>query len=118
MVAVAILALTMGGTTGAVRLYRRHQDLYFRFILHEVVAATLARGDPSMDMVDRFRVHIGIENGKLIDRAPTESEKDEARRQMARRLRGIHYHSQLARKYKHAARYPWLPVEPDPPKPE
>jgi hypothetical protein len=24
----------------------------------------------------------------------------------------------LAAKYKHAARYPWLPVEPDPPEPE
>jgi hypothetical protein len=28
------------------------------------------------------------------------------------------YHASLARKYEHAARYPWLPVEPDPPEPE
>ena len=28
------------------------------------------------------------------------------------------YHASLRRKYEHAARYPWLPVEPDPPEPE
>ena len=27
------------------------------------------------------------------------------------------YHGQLKRKYEHAARYPWLPVDPDPPHP-
>ena len=32
--------------------------------------------------------------------------------------RGIAYHSAMARKYRHAARYPWLPIEPDPPEPE
>jgi hypothetical protein len=29
----------------------------------------------------------------------------------------VHYHAALARKYERAARYPWLPVEPDPPQP-
>lgn len=28
------------------------------------------------------------------------------------------WHSMLAKKYEHAARYPWLPVAPDPPEPE
>jgi hypothetical protein len=28
------------------------------------------------------------------------------------------WHRQLKAKYDHAARYPWLPVEPDPPEPE
>jgi hypothetical protein len=28
------------------------------------------------------------------------------------------YHGSLASKYWYAARYPWLPVEPDPPDPE
>ena len=27
------------------------------------------------------------------------------------------HHASLVRKYEHAARYPWLPVEPDPPEP-
>ena len=29
----------------------------------------------------------------------------------------LRYHARMARKYEHAARYPWLSVEPDPPKP-
>jgi hypothetical protein len=38
---------------------------------------------------------------------------------IARRLERIApYHDVLARKYERAARYPWLPVEPDPPEPE
>jgi hypothetical protein len=28
------------------------------------------------------------------------------------------WHAEMARNYQHAARYPWLPVAPDPPKPE
>ena len=30
----------------------------------------------------------------------------------------VHYHSALTQKYERAARYPWLPVAPDPPEPE
>jgi hypothetical protein len=29
----------------------------------------------------------------------------------------LNWHSTMADKYLHAARYPWLPVEPDPPRP-
>ncbi len=31
--------------------------------------------------------------------------------------RVFEWHAALARKYRHAARYPWLPFEPDPPEP-
>jgi hypothetical protein len=30
----------------------------------------------------------------------------------------MHYHVGMLAKYQHAARYPWLPVAPDPPEPE
>ena len=30
----------------------------------------------------------------------------------------LDWHGKMADKYLHAARYPWLPVEPDPPKPK
>jgi hypothetical protein len=36
----------------------------------------------------------------------------------AQLLRENSWHTQMAEKYRRAARYPWLPVEPDPPKPE
>jgi hypothetical protein len=32
--------------------------------------------------------------------------------------RRVDYHAALARKWNRAYRYPWLPVEPDPPEPE
>ncbi len=32
-------------------------------------------------------------------------------------LRKIEHHERLAEKYRQAARFPWLPVEPDPPEP-
>jgi hypothetical protein len=35
-----------------------------------------------------------------------------------KRWRLFEWHESMARKYEHAARYPWLPVEPDPPEPE
>jgi hypothetical protein len=33
-------------------------------------------------------------------------------------LEELDYHARMIRKYQHAASYPWLPVEPDPPEPE
>jgi hypothetical protein len=43
----------------------------------------------------------------------------EGTRTYAERLaRETAYFGALARKYRHAARYPWLPLEPDPPGPE
>src|SRR3954466_12764246 len=36
---------------------------------------------------------------------------------MGRDRRLEHHHSELGQKYEHAAHYPWLPVEPDPPEP-
>ena len=32
--------------------------------------------------------------------------------------RRLEWHEPMRLKYEHAARYPWLPVEPDPPEPE
>lgn len=40
------------------------------------------------------------------------------RRYVDRLTQEIAYHTAMVRKYRHAARYPWLFVEPDPPEPE
>jgi hypothetical protein len=42
---------------------------------------------------------------------------DEARASAAHSARRAAYHSRLRSKYERAARYPWLPVAPDPPEP-
>jgi hypothetical protein len=44
--------------------------------------------------------------------------EDRSRKDLARLPRQTEYHVAMARKYRHAARYPWLPVEPDPQMPE
>jgi hypothetical protein len=40
------------------------------------------------------------------------------RKSLARRNEEIEYFIHLKHKYERAARYPWLPVEPDPPEPK
>jgi hypothetical protein len=44
--------------------------------------------------------------------------KDRSLREAARDSRLATYRAAMVRKYRHAAGYPWLPVEPDPPEPE
>ncbi len=46
------------------------------------------------------------------------SDREAVAEMIAQFRRHIPWHAALARKYQHAARYPWLPVEPDPPMPE
>jgi hypothetical protein len=46
------------------------------------------------------------------------SEADEERENVARLRERAAYHAVMAEKYRHAARYPWLSVDPDPPVPE
>jgi hypothetical protein len=64
----------------------------------------------------RFR-----EDQAMRERAITASRRRLAaeyrRRDRESRLRKIDYHAAMARKYRAAARHPWLPVEPDPPEP-
>jgi hypothetical protein len=43
---------------------------------------------------------------------------DRLRRDREQVSQGVEYHSAMARKYRRAARYPWLPVEPDPSEPD
>jgi hypothetical protein len=87
MVAVAVVALLLGGIVGVYRLRRWHDGFVYRAQWHSRIVVTLRT---------RWRV------------APNDP--------VPPRL--IVYYRSLASKYQHAARYPWLPVEPDPPEPE
>jgi hypothetical protein len=42
---------------------------------------------------------------------------DAAERVVAPWHRKIEYHATMARKYPRVVRFPWLPIEPDPPEP-
>jgi hypothetical protein len=53
--------------------------------------------------VDRWALKVGLFRPETIGRSPTAK---------------VGWHAEMASKYRHAARYPWLPVWPDPPEPE
>jgi hypothetical protein len=82
-----VVVVVVGLLMGGVRLKRRHDDSVGRARFHNEMAATW--------------IARGI--GAAADDP------------IPQRL--IVYHGLLARKYWYAARYPWLPVEPDPPMP-
>jgi hypothetical protein len=60
------------------------------------------------EFIDRARWHGGFVYNWNSRWRPTPSEATS---------RWIAYHAEMARKYEHAAKYPWLPVAPDPPDP-
>jgi hypothetical protein len=103
MIAVAAIGLIIGAGV----LLKQRRDYFLALVQshQKEVASSMARanalksrfGDTSgMTVEDITRLH--GDHDRMIDRAD--------------------HHASLARKYEDAARYPWLPVEPDPPEPE
>jgi hypothetical protein len=103
MVAVAVIGLMIGG---GVRLKQRRDYFLSLAQSHQKeVASSMARGkalksrfDPTSGMSNEEIMHLYLDSDRMIDRAD--------------------HHAAMVRKYERAARYPWLPVEPDPPPPE
>jgi hypothetical protein len=103
MIAVAAMGLMIGG--GVVLKQRRDYFLSLARSHQKEVASSTARGNAlksrfggtaGMTVEEITRLHDDYD--RMMDRAD--------------------HHASLARKYEEAARYPWLPVEPDPPEPE
>jgi hypothetical protein len=122
MIAIVIVGLLLGGVIGGYRLKRRHDS--FRYLAqHHTNSAALFRA-----IRDRtFGFDAGVarsapnqfKNGKdgmLSDFNSASMEKaiEQRERQIAWLDQNASYHDAMARKYEHAARYPWLSVEPDP----
>jgi hypothetical protein len=95
MVAVAVVALVLG----AVQLKRRRDDL-------------LSGAQSHAQVEQKWRQWEALER-----RALQAGEVDANPSLAAWVARRISYHRTMARKYRHAARFPWLPVGPDPPSP-
>jgi hypothetical protein len=100
MVAVAVLGLLTGGVIEAIRLVRLSRSNHDRAGFH----AAIEKG--WRDTADQYGP------GALM---PTSVDAD-ARMVPVGDL--IDFQVRMRRKYELAARYPWLPVEPDPPEPE
>lgn len=90
MVAVSAVAVLSGLIVGANRLSRRHEVFAYRVRWHSGIVAILK-----------------------AKRAAAPNDPDDPAI-----LRLIAHYEAMLRKYERAARYPWLPVERDPPEPE
>jgi hypothetical protein len=101
MVAVAVVAILMGAGLAVGRRSRR----FARLSAHHTNAA-----------LEHFGTLMALGGWPplLHDLSPAEL----ARIRMLYRVNAlVNYHSALTQKYEGAARYPWLPVAPDPPGP-
>jgi hypothetical protein len=96
MIAVAVVGLLMATAIGGYRLKQRRDHFLSRAQLHEQNADFL------MEVYESDRV-IRTHWTRDDDLNALRRESD--------------YQAAMARKYSHAARYPWLPIEPDPPPP-
>jgi len=110
MVAVAVLALAMSGFVGARAVWPYVVSLD-RVLYHAGMEATLC-----------WLAEIGPDELEAMSRLPELTEEGrqamgELQRQVALWHRQMEYHAAMARKYQYVARFPWLPVEPDPPEP-
>jgi hypothetical protein len=124
MVAVAAVAVAMGGLVGARAVWQYFVALN-RVQHHTGMEAMWRWFDPlPRDQLQRINDIRGlIEEERRItgDAGPHEDLRaflDEYERIVAPLHRKIEYHATMARKYQRVARFPWLPVEPDPPEPQ
>jgi hypothetical protein len=113
MVAVAIVGIIGGGYLEVVRLARLSEYYWGRAIKFRRLESM---GEFTSGMTPaEWQAHC-----EEIDRMNRVSGMFQAARgyppELARRL--IAYAAAMIRKYERAARYPWLPVEPDPPWPQ
>jgi hypothetical protein len=102
MIAVAVVGLFMGGEIGGVRLKRRHDYFLTRAREHEEAMTKFRSWEQNLTSA--------MESLPSSPRDPFLLRWERVRSHAA-------YHEKLKNKYEHAARYPWLPNEPDPPMP-
>jgi hypothetical protein len=106
MIVVAIIGLITGGTIEGMRLKRRHDYAFLSRLEYYA-----RKEDEAVGWERTYR--------KLVEREERAGSRcDDLRRHLDQISQGVEYYSALARKYRRAAHYPWLPVEPDPPEPD
>jgi hypothetical protein len=110
MVAVVVVAVAMGGFVAVRAVWQYFVSL--ERLLHY----------SGMEVTDRLEEQIGNEVEAMPQSLEmTEEERramGELRRTAALWHRQREYHAAMVYKYRYVARFPWLPVEPDPPEPQ
>jgi hypothetical protein len=102
MIVAAVAAALMAAWVGIARLRRLSSDFRARAEQHAGIEETLRRivASDGADAPVDISLGPGLRSRRFTVWAVAE------------------YEAALRRKYERAARYPWLPVEPDPPEPE
>jgi hypothetical protein len=130
MVAVAVVAIVMGADNMR-RRRDRWRELGFRHQMGENSNLRLAKAHSETAAQDEAGAesHRAAAAAAHVDRTVNEEmhsgfaaafaaqaakERDGERKHLTL----ASFHGELRRKYERAARYPWLPVAPDPPEPE
>ena len=103
VVVVVVIGPMIGG--GVLRI-RQRRDYFLALAQshHNEEASSMARGTALKSRLGSIS-EIRSEIGQLY-------------RDYERMMDRANHHAAMAHKYEHAARYPWLSVEPDPPAPE
>jgi hypothetical protein len=104
MIAVGVVGLLMGGCIGGYRLKRWHDDFSAR-----------AQDHARLEFLYRT---MGSDIIGFLEKQADLHERTNLGHLRACLPRKIAYQEAMTRKYRRAANYPWLPVEPDPPSPE
>ena len=150
MIAVAIVALSLGASRYAAMLKRQRDSYLARATWHSSMEADALRmlGGPfnrpepapapitGGERITAIRLLGGLRTEELnrdqddhyrVDQQEREYAIAASRRRILAEFRGkdlgyyrkqADYHAALTEKYRNAARFPWLRVEPDPPAPE
>jgi hypothetical protein len=126
MIVVAEVGLLMGGLVGGVRLLHWHEILLLHYRYHlraldwcavqeDAVREESRINDTITDLLEGRRGGLDMQLG-LVTRT-SRALVDADGPTVARLHRISAYHTAMARKYRRAVSYPWLAVEPDPPRP-
>ncbi len=124
MIVMAVVGLVMGGIVGVIRVQRRREhfrslagrytaleSLYLRRA--QRLAAVIKLTTQELDV---FEKHPPVSGPSVVEQARSLLREDQD--SQAACARTLAHYARLKGKYEYAARYPWLSVEPDPPKPE
>ena len=124
MIAVAVVAVAMSGIVAvrsvwqyyvALDRIQHHEasEAWCRYLLETVEPGLREEVVNRLDWIEEQRKITA--NVRLYE--DMKAAMDEYLRQVALLHGKLKYHVAMARKYRRVARFPWLPVEPDPPDP-
>jgi hypothetical protein len=83
-----------------------------------VVTGMLIQRSRSYASLASFHAEAEKECWRMLEASEGRQLDPEDRKDWIAHTRGVlRYHARMARNYRRAARYPWLPLEPDPPNP-